>query len=212
MKRKKHLVTAMTALLCVSWCSVAVHAWAMETGMAAPRQPNVQHMQIVTQSADSIVIADTWQDTVRKNTRIDIRNYTLAGETVEAVHAYRSVVLYEDEKSFQVTSSSGKGAEIGRDIRDPFTILNNKNPLPEAVVRWFGGARWEPAGTVAFNGKQVVRQRYARTAADGHPLVNVAYLDPDTGLPIKEEQYISVVLEQTDGRWQVTEAAPTWVS
>ncbi|MFD2369043.1 hypothetical protein ACFSO0_03475 [Brevibacillus sp. GCM10020057] len=190
MKRKKHLVRLLAVLLCYGWCSFAVHARAMEAEAAASLQPNVHHMQIVTKSADSIVIADTWQESVRKYIRIDVREYTLAGETVEAVHGHRSVVFYQDEKSFQVTSSSGKGAEISRDILDPFNLLNNKNSLSQAAVRWFGGARWEADGTVVFNGKQLVRQRYARTTADGHSLVNVAYLEPGTGLPVKEEQYI----------------------
>lgn len=153
-----------------------------------PLKPNVQHMQVMTKSAAGIVIADTWQDIQRKHSRMDIVQYGLAGGAVEATTKHRAVVLYQNEKPFEIAHTQGKNVEISRDIQDPYNIRNNKNPLFEAVVRWYSGARWERSGTVEFNGRQVLKQTYTRNGSQ--PAVTVAYIDPDIGLPVKEEDYM----------------------
>ncbi|WP_055748142.1 hypothetical protein [Brevibacillus choshinensis] len=153
-----------------------------------PPKPSVQHMQVMTKSTDSIVIVDTWQDIQRKHSRMDIVQYGLTDEAVIAMNQHREVILYQNEKPFEIARSQGEKAEISMDIQDPYNIRNNKNPLFEAVVRWYSGARWERTGTVEFNGRQVNRLTYTREGSQ--PAVTIAYIDPDTGLPVKEEDYI----------------------
>ncbi|MED4783629.1 hypothetical protein [Brevibacillus choshinensis] len=154
---------------------------------SVPLKPNVQHMQVMTKSTDGIIIVDTWQDIQLKHSRMDTVQYGLAGGAVEATTKHRVVVLYQNEKPFEIAHTQGKNVEISRDIQDPYNIRNNKNPLLEAVVRWYSGARWERTGTVEFNGRQVLKQTYTRQGSQ--PAVTIAYIDPDTGLPIKEEAY-----------------------
>ncbi|QRG67983.1 hypothetical protein [Brevibacillus choshinensis] len=166
----------------------ALDAQAMEQASAAPKH-NVQHMQIMTKSSEGIIIADTWQDIQQKHTRIDIVEYVLADEAVKAVNQHRSVVLYQKEKMFEVSRSQGKEEEFNRDILDPYNIRNNKNRLFEATVRWYNGARWERTGTTMFNGRQVNALKRLYKTGDGLTAVNVGYVDPNTGLPIKEEYY-----------------------
>lgn len=164
----------------------ALDAKAMEQASASPK-PNVQHMKIMTKSSEGIIIADTWQDVLHKHTRIDIIEYVLADEAVTAVNQHRWVVLNQNEKMLEVSRSRGKEENINRDILDPYNIRNNKNRLFEATVRWYGGARWERTGTIMLNGSEVHSLKRLYKKADGQTAVNRAYIDPDTGLPIKEE-------------------------
>lgn len=160
---------------------------AMEQSYVPPK-PNVQHMQMLTKSTEGIVIVDTWQDIQRKHSRMDIVQYGWTGEAVEAMNQHRAVVLYENEKPFEIAYSPEEKVEISRDVQDPYNLRNNKNPLFEAVDRWYSGARWERTGTVEFNGRQVNRLTYTREGSQ--PAVTIVYIDPDTGLPVKEEDYI----------------------
>ncbi len=47
---------------------------------------------------------------------------------------------------------------------------------------------WKPFGIVVIDGK-TVEKRKAEKLSKGNPLYQIVYIDPSTGLPIKEEHY-----------------------
>lgn len=158
------------------------------------QKPNVQHMQVITQSPEESVIVDTWQDVEEKHTRIDLVAYGQSGGAATLMSEQRSVTIYQGQEQvkwpFELALRQGENKEFSRDIFDPFNISNSKRILFEASARSFEGARWEHTGTSEIDGKQVKQLRRTYTTKDGGSAVAFAYTDPATGMPVKEEHYL----------------------
>lgn len=168
------------------WSGVATET------LAAGEIPNVQHMKVISRNSGGIILEETWYDPQTTDTRIDSLDYSFSEGKDEQIIFNRSITTEKGKQRYTLTNNKGKITETNRSLYYPSNEYEPYNSLFTSIASKYRAKEWVPTGTVEFNGKQVTKLKRVVTLPKGEPDVTVAYLDPVTGLPVKEELYIGV--------------------
>lgn len=145
-------------------------------------EPIIEHMQVITKTLNTVEYVERWHNLMNGNTRFDNMQYDLNANTTKFT---RSMAVEGGKRKYLLKQVNGQWT--GETWLSKTYAIPNQSLFNSESQRYKSNG-WVAMGNVTFNGKQVKKVKFT----EGSPnmkTTTIAYLDTQTGLPVKEELY-----------------------